>query len=153
MLETPHVIVGAAIATKVVHPALAIPLALASHFLLDAIPHWNPHLNSETNKLGKPTKRTTTIVITDVLVSLGAGFLITFRFLPDVRHAALVIICCFAAVLPDVVEGPYFFLGKRNEIIKKWISMHKAIQSDTSFLLGTATQVFVVGASLWWIFT
>jgi hypothetical protein len=53
VLETPHVVVGAAIATKVANPALAIPLAFASHFVLEKIPHWNPHLNTELKKFGR----------------------------------------------------------------------------------------------------
>ena len=57
MLETPHVIVGAAIAYKVVNPALALPLALGSHFILDITPHWNPHLSTETKKFGKKQYR------------------------------------------------------------------------------------------------
>lgn len=51
MLETPHVLIGAAIATKVGNPFLAIPLAFASHFVLETVPHWNPHLNTETKKI------------------------------------------------------------------------------------------------------
>ena len=67
VLETPHVVVGAAIATKVLHPALAIPLAFGSHFILEKVPHWNPHLNSETEKFGRPTRQSTYIVIADVI--------------------------------------------------------------------------------------
>ena len=67
MLETPHVIVGAAIATKVVNPALALPLAFGSHFILERVPHWNPHLNTEKNKFGKITVVSTKIVILDVV--------------------------------------------------------------------------------------
>jgi hypothetical protein len=35
-----HVVTGALIATAVAQPAAAIPLALASHFVLDALPHY-----------------------------------------------------------------------------------------------------------------
>jgi len=47
VLETPHVVVGAAIATKIANPFISLPLAFASHFLLEKVPHWNPHLNTE----------------------------------------------------------------------------------------------------------
>ena len=47
MLETPHVAVGAAIAASIPNPLIAIPLAFASHFALELVPHWNPHLNTE----------------------------------------------------------------------------------------------------------
>lgn len=153
MLETPHVIVGAAIATKIAHPALAIPLAFGSHFLLEKIPHWNPHLNTETEKYGKPTLRSTQIVILDTTLALVAGFFIASRVLPDTAHAVTILAACFTAALPDIVEGPYFFLNMRPELIKRWIRFQKSIQIDMDLVPGLLTQVVVVVASLWWIFT
>jgi len=152
VLETPHVIVGAAIATKVVHPALAIPLAFGSHFLLEKIPHWNPHLNTETEKYGKPTRRSTQIVILDTTLALAAGFFIASRVLPDTAHAVTILVACFVASLPDIVEGPYFFLNMRHELIKKWIKFQKSIQMDTDIVPGLLTQVITIAAAFWWIF-
>src|SRR3970282_1079005 len=98
VLETPHVIVGAAIATKVVHPALAIPLAFASHFVLEKVPHWNPHLNTEKKKFGKITKKSTIIVVIDTLTSILAGGYIASRVLPDWPYAVTILLASFAAV-------------------------------------------------------
>lgn len=151
MLETPHVIVGAAIATKVANPALALPLALGSHFLLEKIPHWNPHLNTETEKFGRPTKKSTKITILDTFIALASGLFIASKVLPDTAHAVTILAACFVAALPDIVEGPHFFLGYRNEIIKRWIKFQKAIQIDTSIIPGLITQVLVVSAAFWWI--
>lgn len=153
MLETPHVVVGAAIATKVVNPALAIPLALASHFILEKVPHWNPHLNSETEKFGAPTRKSTYIVIADVAASLALGGYIASRALPDWGQTVVILAACFAAVLPDVLEGPYFFLNMRSEIIKKWIKFQKSIQVDVSIVPGLITQAITVVVALWWIFS
>ena len=36
---TPHLVVGAAIGARVRRPALALPAAFASHFVLDTVPH------------------------------------------------------------------------------------------------------------------
>jgi hypothetical protein len=41
MLSISHAVTGAFIAVKVGNPALAIPLILLSHYLEDAIPHWD----------------------------------------------------------------------------------------------------------------
>ncbi len=151
MLETPHVIVGAAIATKVANPALALPLAFGSHFLLEKVPHWNPHLNTETEKYGKPTKKSTYIVIADTIASLTAGFFIASQVLPNTAHAITILAACFVAALPDIVEGPYFFLGLRSEIIKRWIKFQKSIQVDTPIIPGLLTQLITVIAAFWWI--
>lgn len=151
MLETPHVVVGAAIATKVAHPALAIPLAFASHFILEKVPHWNPHLNSETEKFGAPTRKSTYIVIADVAASLALGGFIASRVIPDWGHTASILAACFASVLPDVLEGPYFFFNMRSEIIKRWINFQKSIQVDTGVVPGLISQVITVVAAFWWI--
>ena len=153
MLETPHVIVGAAIAIKVVNPALAIPLAFASHFILEKVPHWNPHLNSETEKYGRPSKQSTYIVIADVAASLALGGYVASRALPDWGQTATILAACFAAVLPDILEGPYFFLNMRSEIIKKWIKFQKSIQVDIPIIPGLITQVITVLLAFWWIFS
>ena len=81
MLETPHVVVGAAIATKIANPALALPLAFGSHFILEKIPHWNPHLNTEKSKFGKITKSTTKIVLADSATALILGSFIASQAL------------------------------------------------------------------------
>lgn len=38
-----HLLVGSAIALGVPQPVIALPLALASHFILDALPHFGYH--------------------------------------------------------------------------------------------------------------
>jgi len=153
VLETPHAIVGAAIAAKVVHPALAIPLSLASHFVLEKVPHWNPHLNTETEKYGRPTKQTTIIVIIDAGVALVLGGFVAYRALPNTAHALTILACSLISVLPDVVEGPYFFLGLKSEVMKRWIQFQKSIQVDTEPIPGLLTQLAVVITALWWIFS
>jgi hypothetical protein len=151
VLETPHAIVGAAIATKVVHPALAIPLAFASHFMLEKVPHWNPHLNTETEKFGRPTKQSTTIVVIDAVTALASGSYLAYRALPNQALALTIFIACFSAVLPDIIEGPYFFLNLRNATIKRWVKFQKSLQVDTEVIPGLLTQVATVAAALWWI--
>lgn len=153
MLELPHAVVGAAIAAKVGNPALALPLALASHFVVDALPHWNPHLNRELKEHGRITSRTTTFVVVDVVGSLIAGFGIASTVLPDITHFWVVILGAFLAVLPDVVEAPYFFLRKEYAFVGRLIAFQKSIQNDTSPLVGLTTQAILVAAALWWVFS
>jgi len=151
MLETPHVFIGAAIAAKIPNPFIAIPLAFASHFLLEMVPHWNPHLNSETEKYGQPTKRSTVITAIDSTLALVSGSLIAYQALPNIGQSALILACSFAAVLPDVLEGPYFFLRVRTARIKKWIAFQKSLQCDISPVWGLLTQVLTIGATLLWL--
>ncbi len=152
VLETPHVVVGAAIATKIPNPLISIPLAFASHFILEQVPHWNPHLNTEVKRFGRPTRQSTAIVALDVACSILIGFFIASQVLPDMGHAISILLACFASALPDIIEGPYFFLGIRSKIIKRWIAFQKSLQADTDLIPGLLTQLAVVAAAMWWIF-
>ncbi len=152
MLETPHVALGAAIAIKIPNPFIAIPLAFASHFLLERVPHWNPHLNTETKKYGRPTKQTTLIVIIDASVSLLLGSYFASQALPNTMQTANVLLCSFASVLPDLLEAPYFFFGVRHKFFETWIKWQKAIQVDTTPFWGIITQIVTLAATLFWIF-
>lgn len=51
MILSTHAVVGAAIATLMPdHPALAFVSGMASHFVIDAIPHWDYRLRSISTK-------------------------------------------------------------------------------------------------------
>ena len=151
MLETPHVIVGAAIATKVANPFLALPLAFGSHFILEKVPHWNPHLNTEKKKFGKITTQSTQIIVLDVICALISGFFIASKSLPDSGRFAIILLASFLSVLPDLIEGPYFFMNVKSKFLEKWIAFQKSLQSDASPLPGLTTQVLTIFAAFWWI--
>lgn len=150
MLETPHVIVGAAIAKKIPNPLISLPLALTSHFLLDKIPHWNPHLNTETKKYGHITKKTTIIIGFDLMLSAASVFYIA-NTADTNTQVFYIYLGALAAILPDVVEGPYFFFHYKTKLIEKWIKFQKSIQTDTTVVPGLLTQLLTIIASLVWI--
>ena len=150
VLETAHVVVGAAIATKIANPALAIPLAFASHFVLEKVPHWNPHLNMEKKKFGKITPRSTYIVIADVLTSALVILYFTSRVLPNTGHALTIFFASITSILPDVIEGPYYFWNMKSKFIERWIAFQKSIQADVNPLPGLVTQFLTIIAAFWW---
>ncbi|MEK7550756.1 MAG: hypothetical protein AAB535_03150 [Patescibacteria group bacterium] len=153
MLETPHVAVGIAIATKFPNPWVSIPLALASHFILDKVPHWNPHTYTETQRLGRPSQKTVTLTIIDIIFSLGLGFGAANSVLPNIPLALTIITCSLASVLPDVSKYPFFLFKKtRKGFYKKWVLFERSMQVETkSPFWGLLTQVFVILASYIWI--
>jgi hypothetical protein len=151
MLETPHVLVGAAIATHFPNPLIAIPLAFASHFVLETVPHWNPHLNTETKKFGGPTKKSTIIAGVDSSIALISGTFIAWQAQPNTGQAVLILACCLAAVVPDLIEGPYFFLKWRTSWAKKWITFQKSFQNDTTPFWGLLTQALTIFAAILWL--
>lgn len=153
MLETPHVVLGAAIAIKVGNPYLAVPIAFLSHFVLDKIPHWNPHFYTETNLNGTPDKRSIKLAAVDSTLALVTGLFIASQFLPDYNKALIIIVCSFAGVLSDVIKIPYFFLNKRTGFFKIWTDFERSLQVDTSIVPGILTQLVVIITSFWWMTT
>lgn len=82
MLQTPHVVIGCAIAINVGNPYLAIPLSLASHFVLDRVPHWNPHTYTEAVKYGIPKRKTLAVTAVDIGVAFSWVFGSPVSFFP-----------------------------------------------------------------------
>jgi hypothetical protein len=152
MLETPHVAVGVAIATAVPNPFVAIPLAFASHFVLDKIPHWNPHLYTETQKTGHPSKNSTMIASFDIGTAFVLGSVFAYRALPDVNSALLILACSFAAVASDVIKYPYYYFHLRQKWLVTWVNFERSLQVDAkSIFWGLVTQVLITLASIWWV--
>lgn len=149
MLELAHTAVGATIATKIPNPLIAIPLAFLSHFLFDFIPHWNPSLYTETKKFGQPTRKSNIIVALDVIFSLTLGFFIALRFWPDIKRVIIILLACFAAVVPDVIEGPYFYLGVKTRFLKKLIKFQHQHQINVRIIPGLLTQLVTLAVCLY----
>ncbi len=153
LLETPHVIVAAAIAYKIGNPALALPLALASHLILEKVPHWNPHLNTEIRKYGKLTPTTMKIIYGDIILASISGFLIAIKALPDSSLFLTVLLSSFLGVLPDVAEAPYYLWHKKTVLLEKLIKFQKSLQNDTTVLPGILTQLVTIFAAVIWIYS
>lgn len=145
MLELPHVLAGATIATKIGNPLIAFPLAFLSNFLLDIFPHWNPHLGTEMKEYGKLTTKTKLIIFTDSFLGLIIGLWAAFRFWPNYSRSLMVIIACFLAVLADLSEAPYFLLNYNHPFIQKIMKLQKRLQFNVSFLPGIISQaIFII---------
>lgn len=97
MTGTNHVLTGVAIGLAVHQPALAIPAAIASHFVLDALPHYGSDSHS--------TKRFLYILAADgavimaILLALAIG---------QPEHFGLAIVCGLLAASPDFMWLPNF---------------------------------------------
>jgi len=153
MLETVHVAVGVGIALSSPNPSLTLPLAFASHFVLDMVPHWNPHTYTETKKFGRPSNKTIFITAVDIIFSLILGLGVAYLLLPNTYLAILVLAASFLAVLPDITKYPYFmFKSLRKGVYKKWVDYERSLQNDVALIPGSLTQIIILASALWWIF-
>ena len=144
MLELPHVVVGATIGILIPNPAISLPLSLASHFITDYVPHWNPHLNTELKKFGRLTNLTMAIIGIDVVLAALVGFYLAGLQLPNSARFLTVVLCGFLGTLPDLVEMPHFFLGIKIPIIEKLINFQRNHQWNVPLPWGLLTQVIVI---------
>lgn len=97
MTAVNHVLAGAIIGATITQPVLAIPLALVSHFVLDALPHFGFTYKGWQERL-RHRKLVNIVAVYDVIVLLIAVYLIL-----QAAPATLVIVCAAMAVLPDLV--------------------------------------------------
>ena len=153
MVELPHVLVGVAIASKVGNPALSLPLALASHFVMDLIPHWNPPIYREIKELGRLKPNTTTFIFLDSFAALLIGSFIALQSLPDLSRAVIILLGGFFAVLPDLLEAPYYLMNVTHPLITRLVEFEHALQARAPLIPGILTQVAVSAAAVWWILT
>ena len=156
MTLTAHAIVGATLATAVpAHPALAFALGFGSHFLLDAIPHWDYHLNSLSEnkndpldsdmKIGKSFFFDLIKIGADCLLGFGLVFIFFWQrgnFSADV----VVFLGALGAVAPDALQFLYF--KWRHQPIVALQKFHIRIHSETEMknrpMLGILSQVFLI---------
>lgn len=98
MTATNHIITGALIATRIHNPAIALVVAVLSHFALDALPHFG--------KVVHNSKEFLVILGTDIVVaSTFLGYLAASR--PS--NWLLMAACGIFAAMPDLMWLPRFW--------------------------------------------
>lgn len=115
MTATGHAIIGTVIAAKIGNPALAIPIALASHIVADLFPHWDPGTNRDSKSHDRFFK--------DGVVDVLSSFLITFLLISFIFPQTNIIyayIVVFAAQFFDWASAPYVFFKINNPPVFKW---------------------------------
>ena len=141
MLEFAHAVTGATIANQIRSPLISLPLCLASNFLIDLLPHWNPHIYTEKQKNGHLSKRTLLILFSDAFLGLFLGLWVALPLLPDVKKFLIVTFGCLLAVSGDLIEAPFYLFNWQNKYVKKLIGWQRAHQWNVSFWPGMLFQV------------
>jgi len=109
MMATAHMLVAGAIATRMTDPVLASSMALASHFMLDSIPHWDFGTNWR-----KRTKAATGIFAS---IDMIIGFIIAYLLFHGRVPSLVLIPSLIFSVLPDWLEAPwYIFFANPNHV-------------------------------------
>lgn len=144
-----HALTGALIGLTITNPALALPVAFLSHFVCDAIPHYDPPVTDKAERIG--SKR---FFYEFLLLGAGlCGLLVLVLALTRPRHWLLAAVCAFLATSPDLFSIRRFVYVKRtgNDLPRRsWFGrVHSWIQWRTGpKLLWLELAWFAVGCSL-----
>lgn len=104
-----HALTGAAIGFIVQRPIIALPLALLSHFICDALPHWR------TNQPEKTVLRSRWFVRYLFLEVLACVALVAILFANQPLNWQLATLCAFAAASPDLLSFKRFWRQRHRK--------------------------------------
>lgn len=139
-----HAATGVAIAVAVPHPVFALPLALASHFALDLIPHWG---STELNGRHSRFRR---IILLDAIA--GVGFVLFMMFAMPAQ-ALLIALAAMAAAAPDLMWLPNFIREARGKATKphnRLMRWHNDMQHERRWgLITEGVWLLAVTVLLW----
>lgn len=139
MTATSHALIGAIIAAKIGNPALAIPIAIASHIIADAIPHWD----TATSRSKKTFKKMFIHSFFDVAIGFALSYLLISLFFPTTNLAYAFLIIIASQFLDWATALYYFFHFKAF----KWVySFQKLFNNDLDLPWGLITQIVLVVA-------
>jgi len=132
MTATAHALVSGAIYRAIPNPTLAIPLALASHFIMDGVPHWDfgTHWRSRTKF------QTGGFAILETVLGITLAY---FLFVGKGNSIAL-LATISAGELPDWMEAPwYIFFASKNKLEP---GVHAGFWEKLSFKIYQVENIF-----------
>lgn len=173
MTLTTHILIATAVAKPFfnAHPALVFTAAVASHYLADAIPHWDWHLSSVEEDfsdkhdhkliLSKGVNiRDLAKVSLDIVIGITIAFLILRPEL-NIKELTPLALSVLGGILPDMLQ-PIFWIWKKNNpfvFVKKFHSfMHSKIRlgkhiwaGQKYIIIGKVSQSIIAFMAIWLI--
>ncbi len=158
MTLTTHAIFGAGLASLMPqHPVAAFAVGFTSHFVLDAIPHWDYDILSESvhPDFGKKITLTRELMLDavriggDACVGILAGLFLFGHH--SFSHGLLsIFLGAIGAIVPDALQFAYAHLKK--EPLVSLQSFHKWIHTDIRLkhqpVLGVSSQILFIVCSV-----
>ncbi len=107
-----HALTGALIGLGVGQPLLAMPLAVASHYICDAIPHYDADLTHMTLTQWLKSKKFRALLYADTLLCFALVILLVTE---QPIHWWLAAICAFLAASPDLLSIPLYIRANSSK--------------------------------------
>lgn len=157
MILTSHAVIGVATASVFPsHPILAFSVAIVSHYIVDAIPHWEYDLLSSKKDKKNPLNNDITIgkdffsdlmkVLADMLIGIFASIFIFYFF--GLGASILILIAgIVGGIAPDLLQFAYFRF--RHEPFKSIYIFHYRIHSrneklEKHLIIGILLQILTI---------
>lgn len=149
MLSISHATTGAVIASRIGNPYIAIPLIVLSHYLEDAIAHWDAGTGLGS---GKKTRRN---AVTHGIIDLLLAGIIVLFFYPSTLNSILTspaliftlspIWGAFFGLLPDFLEAPRNFLKYEPSWLRPINKFHNSFHHSIPRVIdGLAPQILLL---------
>ena len=151
MIIVAHSLVGAAVATKTDNLAVAFLLGMATHFILDAIPHLDP--GTIFNPFGKPNVKWPKVVYLFVLLDFAITATI-FYLLRDHPDLNLMIFGALGAVSIDVIENFPIKVIRDLPVFRQIQWLHRKVHfwlPTEKWYWGAITSTIVIGGTIWYL--
>jgi hypothetical protein len=144
MLLITHLVAGFLIGSLVQNPIAIVILGLISHYLMDAIPHWDPklvHVNgkrmsSKSDWDAQPVAIKRQVIL---VVLLHIPLIIYFiSFLNDSTRFSYILLGGIAAIFPDVWDltaGIFLHMPHMHFFKHKHITWKKGVFMQTLFII------------------
>jgi len=119
-----HTVTGVVIGSAIGSPLVALPIAFASHFILDLLPHWGDARVPHASRTFK------TIIIVDTVVT--TLFLIAV-LIAKPKHWLTMIVAGLIAMSPDLMWLPNFIRTIRKRTVRsynKLMHFHENMQIE-----------------------
>jgi hypothetical protein len=143
MMITPHVLVGAAVMKKCDSFLFGGLLAIASHFILDAIPCWDVWFTSI---------REIIFIVSDVIITLSLLYTILKNCNPNnPKEKYLILSGAFLGIFIDPFS--LFINYYKISCLYSITDMHQMIQHTASWTWSAPTQLFISFLSALWIYS
>ncbi len=146
MILTPHFIFGALLGHLIPNKLLALAVAFLSHYVLDAVPHWDYDVKN------LKAKRWFSSVgeLAEVTLDFIGGFFIVLWLGAwlDLRNILWILASGFAAILPDFLTF-LMILNPENKLLKShhWFhgkKIHWFKNKNNSLLFNISSQILII---------
>jgi len=139
MLSTTHSLTSALIVSRISSPIISFPLIIISHYLFDAIPHWDTG-SGLTN--GTKTKKRAFI---DTLIDLTIAALAVFVLFQLGKDLSIKLwLGVLVGISPDLLDAPALFLDYRPFPINWLEKLHNRFHRGWRLPYGLIPQIIII---------